>query len=323
MASALSAPHLHNEEAAYRYVEARIWPDGPICPHCGCMGRISAIKPNPEKRVRAGLKKCGDCKKQFTVKVGTVFESSHVPLNMWLQAIALICASKKGFSSNQLARVLGVTVKTAWFMSHRIREAMSDDGQVILGGGGGVIEADETFLGQQSSTYITGKGWRTRRGAPGAKKVLAVVERGGRVRSMKVDNLKMPEITRAMEMADRDSVLNTDEAMHYRHIGREFIAHKRVKHSSGEYVHKDAHTNTVEGVFSIFKRGMRGIYQHCAEKHLPRYLAEFDFRYSNRAKLGVDDKARADLALKGIVGKRLTYQTASERRPGAEGRVVW
>ena len=323
MASALSAPHFHNEEAAYAHVEARIWPNGPFCPHCGGTDRISAIKPNVEKRVRIGLKKCGDCKKQFTVKVGTVFEQSHVPLNMWLQAIALISSSKKGFSSNQLARVLGVTIKTAWFMSHRIREAMTDDGSIRMGGGGGVIEADETFLGQQATRFVSGAGWRTKRGTGDMRKIVAVVERGGRVRSMKVDSLQKPEITRAMEMAARDSILSTDSAQHYRHIGREFIGHMRVDHGAGEYVRGEAHTNTIEGVFSIFKRGMRGIYQHCSEKHLERYLAEFDFRYSNRIALGVDDKGRADNALKGIVGKRLTYRTASERRPGAEARVVW
>lgn len=320
MASGLSAAHFHNEAAAFRYVEARIWPEGPICPHCGCTGRISAIKPNPEKRVRVGLKKCGDCKKQFTVKVGTVFEQSHVPLNVWLQAVALICSSKKGFSSNQLARVLGVTLKTAWFMAHRIREAMADDTGGVLGGGGSIIEADETFLGHDAKTFVSGKGWR---GGSGQKKILAVVERGGRVRSQKIESLHKPEIVRAMEIAARDSILSTDEAQHYRRIGREFIGHMTVEHGADEYVRGEAHSNTVEGVFSIFKRGMRGIYQHCSEKHLHRYLAEFDFRYSNRAKLGIDDAARAELALKGIVGKRLTYRTTSEGRPGAEGRIVW
>jgi len=323
MASALSAPYFHNEAAAYEHVEARIWPDGPFCPHCGECERISAIKPNPEKRVRIGLKKCGSCKKQFTVKVGTVFEQSHLPLHLWLQAIALITASKKGFSSNQLARTLGITIKAAWFMSHRIREAMAEDG-VVIGGGGGDIEIDETFLGNQPNTFITGKGWRTKRGTGGMQKIVTIVERGGRARSLKVDSLRKDEITRALDGADRDSHLFTDSAQHYRRLGTEFLSHEMVDHGAGEYVRDETiHTNTVEGTFSIFKRGMRGIYQHCAEKHLPRYLAEFDFRYSNRAKLGVDDKARAERALKGIIGKRLTYRTTSARRPGAEARVVW
>ena len=209
MASALSAPHFHNEEAAYAHVEARLWPEGPFCPHCGCMGRISAITPNPEKRVRVGLKKCGHCKKQFTVKVGTVFEQSHIPLNIWLQAIALICSSKKGMSANQLARVLGVSLKAAWFMSHRIREAMADGG-AIMGGGGGVLEIDETFLGNEPNTFMTGKGWRTKRGSAGMQKIVTIVERGGPAHSVHVESLQKPEIVRALEVANRDSHLNTD-----------------------------------------------------------------------------------------------------------------
>lgn len=323
MVSRLSDPIFHNEAAAYAHVEARLWPEGTICPHCGGMDRISAIKPNPEKRVRIGLKKCGDCKKQFTVKVGTVFEQSHIPLNVWLQAIALICSSKKGFSSNQLSRVLGVSLKAAWFMSHRIREAMADDGSSPIGGGGMAIEADETFLGNQANTFMNGKGWRTKTGTGGMQKIVTLVERGGRARSLHVKSLKKEEIVRAMDGADRDSHLNTDSAQHYRRIGKEFLSHEMVDHGHAEYVRGGAHTNTVEGTFSIFKRGMRGIYQHCSEKHLHRYLAEFDFRYSNRARLGVNDTDRADKALKGVNGKRLTYRTVSSRRPGAEARVVW
>jgi len=316
--SALSRPEFHSEAAAYRLVEARLWPNGPVCPHCGCMDRISAITPNPAKRVRIGLKKCGDCKKQFTVKVGTVFEQSHVPLNMWLQAVALICSSKKGFSSNQLARVLGVTVKTAWFMSHRIREAMADGSIDPLGGAGQVLEVDETFMGDPQSVFVNDKGWRTRQ-----RKIVTIVERGGRAKSVAVENLRKTEMKRALENANRDSVLMTDSAGLYKPFGWQFADHWTVDHGRHEYVRGDAYTNTVEGTFSIFKRGMRGIYQHCATKHLHRYLAEFDFRYSNRAKLGVDDDERADRALKGIAGKRLTYRTASARRPGAETRVVW
>jgi len=322
MASALSDPYFHNEEAAYAHVEARLWPTGPICPHCGGVDRITAVKPNPEKRIRAGLKRCGDCKKQFTVKVGTVFEQSHIALNIWLQAIALICSSKKGMSSNQLARILGVSLKAAWFMSHRIREAMADD-SVILGGGGGSIEVDETFLGNEPNTFINGKGWRTKRGTAGMQKIVTVVERQGRARSIHVKSLRKDEIVRALGAADRDSHLNTDSAQHYRRLGLEFLSHEMVDHGAREYVRGDAHTNTVEGTFSIFKRGMKGVYQHCAEKHLHRYLAEFDFRYSNRVALGVDDAKRADNALKGVAGKRLTYQRVSARRPGAEARVVW
>lgn len=323
MSSTLSLPHLQNERVAYAYVEARIWPEGPICPHCGCMGRIYAIKANEGAKVRMGLKKCGDCRKQFTVKVGTVFEASHVPLHLWLQAIVLICSSKKGISSNQLSRVLGVTLKTAWFMSHRIREAMTDDGSDPIGGGGKTIEIDETFLGQQPTMFVSGVGWRKKRSTSDMRKIVSLVERGGRARSMQVKSLRKEEITRALESADRDSHLNTDMAHHYKRLGREFLSHQVVDHGHDEYVRGDAHTNTVEGMFSIFKRGMRGVYQHCEEKHLHRYLAEFDFRYSNRAKLGVDDAERSDRALKGISGKRLTYRTTSERRPGEEAKVIW
>jgi transposase-like protein len=320
MVSSLSIPYFHSEEAAYAHVEARLWPEGPICPHCGCMVRISAITPNPEKRVRMGLKKCGDCKKQFTVKVGTVFEQSHVPLNIWLQAIALICASKKGFSSNQLARTLGVTLRTAWFMSHRIREAMADGSLEPFGGGGGDVEADETYYGHD--------GRFSKGGGKNMNAVLSLVDREtGHLRSMVLDNVTANAVTKAVGAnVDPDTRLLTDSANVYGRIGATLAGHEAVNHSVGEYVRESdptVHTNTVEGTFSIFKRGMRGIYQHCAQKHLHRYLAEFDFRYSNRIRLGIDDKGRADIALKGIVGKRLTYRTTSARRPGAEARVVW
>lgn len=310
MSSALTAPHMINEEAAYAYVEARIWPNGPVCPHCGGYEKIYAIKANTAKRVRYGLKKCGQCRQQFTVKVGTIFEQSHVPLNLWLQAMYLLCSSKKGISTQQLHRTLGVTLKTAWFMSHRIREAMKVEGADPMGGPGIIVEADETFLGRDPTMFVSGKGWV---GGSGQKKIVTLVERGGRARSIKVERLTKGEIVRALEAADRKSVLATDEAQHYRRLGTEFARHLTVEHGAGEYVSRLnplAHSNTVEGYFSIFKRGMRGIYQHCGEQHLHRYLAEFDFRYSNRVALGVDDKARADLALAGIVGKRLTYRTA-------------
>lgn len=305
--SALSAPHFHNEQAAYDYVEARIWPNGPVCPKCGGVERIGLMG---GKSTRIGLYKCYQCRSPFTVKIGTIFEASHVPMRLWLQAIYLIASSKKGFSSNQLHRTLGVTLKTAWFMSHRIREAMKDDGATLIGGEGVVLEVDETFFGQQPTIFVSGKGWQGKRGTGGMRKIVSLVERGGRARSIKVENLRKDEIVRALESADRASVLNTDEAQHYRRIGLEFAGHKRVEHGRGEYGRKDAYTNTVEGFFSIFKRGMKGVYQHCGEQHLHRYLAEFDFRYSERQALGVNDAARADKLLAGIVGKRLTYETA-------------
>jgi len=320
MQSALNAPHLCDENAAFAYVEAKLWPNGATCPHCGVIGEASRSQ---GKTTRAGLWNCRACRKPFTVRMGTIFESSHVPLHIWLQAIYLICSSKKGISTRQLQRTLGGSMKTAWFLGMRIREAMADDGSTPIGGGGGAIEIDETFLGQQGSYFESGKGWKRKTGTGDMRKIVTTVERGGRARSVKVENLQKEEIARALDGVSRDSHLNTDKARHYGVIGREFLSHNAVDHGCHEYVRGDAHTNTVEGSFSIFKRGMRGVYQHCSEKHLQRYLAEFDFRYSNRIKLGVDDKSRADIALTGFAGKRLTYETVSARRPGAETRVVW
>ncbi len=310
MASALSAPEFHNEEAAYAFVEARVWPHGPTCPHCGGVDRITAVKANPEKRVRVGLKRCGDCKKQFTVKVGTIFEQSHVPLHMWLQAMALICASKKGISSNQLHRTLGVTLKTAWFMSHRIREAMRDGALAPFGQGGGDVEVDETYIGHEPGAVKQQSGYVDK------MKVLSLVDRTtGRARSFVMDDVNAKAVGEivAANMA-KEARLLTDQATYYVKVGKTFTAHASVNHSQGEYVSKldaSVHTNTVEGFYSIFKRGMRGVYQHCDKKHLHRYMAEFDFRYSNRIALGVDDAARTDELVKGVVGKRLTYKTAS------------
>jgi len=302
MSSALSAPHFHNEEAAYAYVEARIWPEGPVCPHCGGCERISLMG---GKSTRTGLYKCYQCRKPFTVKIGTIFESSHVPLHIWLQAMYLIAGSKKGISSNQLHRVLGVTLKTAWFMAHRIREAMKDDAGSPLGGLGMKIEADETFIGVEKGRTI-GKGFHHK------MKVFALVERGGRSRAMVVDSVNAKALRPLMlENAHRLSKLYTDEAHSYRDIGRYFYRHESVNHMRGEFGRGDAHTNTIEGYFSIFKRGMKGIYQHCSKRHLHRYVAEFNFRYSNRVALGYNDTDRADVMLRGIIGKRLTYQTAS------------
>lgn len=311
MASALSAPHMINEEAAYAYVEARIWPEGPVCPHCGGVERISAIKANPEKRVRHGLKKCGQCKKQFTVKVGTIFESSHIPMHLWLQAMFLMCSSKKGISTQQLHRVLGVTLKSAWFLSHRIREAMREGELAPLGVEGGAVEVDETFIGREPGKPI-------KRAYHHKMKVLTLVDReSGRARSMVVDDLKPATIAPILrENIAREARLMTDEAGHYLRVGREFSAHGVVHHGRDEYVNAEdssIHTNTIEGYFSIFKRGMRGVYQHCAKRHLHRYMGEFDFRYSNRVALGMDDHDRTERAILGAVGKRLTY-----RRIGGE-----
>lgn len=300
MSSVLSDKHFHDEAAAYRFVEARVWPNGPICPHCGGVERIGRMG---GKSTRIGTYKCYQCRKPFTVKIGTVFESSHVPLHMWLQAIFLLASSKKGISSNQLHRTLGVTLKTAWFMSHRIREAMRDGSLSPLGGAGKIVESDETYIGRV-------QGMRKSRGPSHKMKVLSLVERRGPVRSMMVESVSRPVVEKIVkENVDRESRLMTDEAPYYPRIGRHFAGHESVNHSHDEWVRGEAHTNTIENVFSIFKRGMRGVYQHCGEKHLHRYLAEFDFRYSFRVGLGFDDVQRAELALQGIIGKRLTYRT--------------
>ena len=305
MANPLSAPHLQDEDAAFAYVEARLWPNGPVCPHCGATDRISKMQ---GKTTRKGLHKCYHCRKPFTVRMGTIFESSHLPLNVWLQALFLMAGSKKGISSHQLHRTLGCTLKTAWFLSHRIREAMRCGDLDLFGGDGGVVEVDETFIGK-----VDGFPRQARGGVAHKMKVLSLVDRNsGRARSVKIENVTLHDIepiVRANVAAEAH--LMSDEHPVYKRI--KWTKHDRVYHGVGEYARGSIHTNTIEGFFSIFKRGMRGIYQHCREKHLHRYLAEYDFRYSNRIALGCDDLERADRILRGVVGKRLTYQTTCAR----------
>ncbi|WP_293680056.1 IS1595 family transposase [uncultured Phenylobacterium sp.] len=310
--SVLSRPYFHDEQAAFDFVEAIIWPTGPVCPHCGCTGRISTITPNAAKRVRFGLKRCGDCKGQFTVRMGTIFEESKLPMTKWLQAIFLMTASKKGVSSHQLHRTLEVTYKTAWFLSHRIREAMRSGELAPFGEGGGMVEADGTFIGVEPGEPIT-------RGANHKMKVLSLVDRTtGEKRSFVLDFVSAKAIGEIVSAnLSREAILMTDEARHYVKIGEQFAGQGHTNHAAGEYVSRFnplVHTNTVEGSFSIVKRGTRGVCQHCYKKHLHRYLAEFDFRYSYRVALGVDDSQRAIRALQGVVGKRLTY-----RRPDGGG----
>ena len=308
--SALSAPYFHDEAAAYRELESILWPHGPVCPRCGGLDRITKVKGG-----RMGLWRCGPCKRQFRVTVGTVFESAHVPLNLWFQAMHLLASSKKGFSSHQLHRVLGVTYKTAWFMAHRIREAMSPFADVFaaMGGEGKTLEIDETFIGYKEEgptwEFHNERGWLKKRGYSDRRAVLTLVERGGSARSFHVDGVKTRDLHPIiLAHADQRSALMTDEANQYRRIGKRFASHESVNHGAEEWVRGDAHTNTVEGFFSVFKRGMKGLYQHCSEKHLHRYLAEFDFRYNRRTALGVHDAERAEAAMRGIVGKRLMYR---------------
>jgi transposase-like protein len=320
--SVLSRPYFHDEAAAFEHVESILWPSGPVCPKCGNVDkhykltgvRTKPSKKNPNGVERHGLYKCAACRSQFTVRMGTIFEESHLPLHKWLQAIHLICSSKKGISSNQLHRVLEVTLKTAWFLSHRIREAMRT-GEMAppMGGEGKVVEADETYIGR-----LTGVPQEVR-GAAYKNTVLTLVERGGAARSFHIDyaNIKtVQQIANANIRKETDMM--TDEFRSYPRALAEFASHQMVNHGAEEYVRWEpgddvpVHTNTVEGYYSIFKRGMKGVYQHCAEHHLHRYLAEFDFRYTNRVARGVDDGVRALLALQGVKGKRLTY-----RRPAA------
>ena len=305
MASALSAAHFHSEEEAFAYVEARVWPEGPVCSHCGGFDRIGKMG---GKSTRVGLHKCYQCRKPFTVRIGTIFESSHVPLNIWLQAMYLIAGSKKGISSNQLHRTLGVTLKTAWFMSHRIREAMRSEGG-LMGGNGGIVEVDEAYIGQKDNADKGRGDFRHK------MRVVSLIDRRtGEARSIDANSMVAGEVANIVRAnVHRESRLVTDEAGFYLKVGKEFASHETVFHGNREYARGDVTTNTVEGFFSIFKRGMRGVYQFCNEKHLHRYLAEFDFRYSNRVALGYNDANRADTLLSGIVGKRLTYQTASAR----------
>ena len=305
-----TAEHFQNEEAAFAFLEARLWPNGAICPHCGA--GADRIRKLAGKTTRVGLHKCYACSKPFTVKVGTVFESSHVPLHLWLQAAHLLCSSKKGISSHQIARTLGVTVKTAWFMSHRLREAMLPGGTVPpLGGENKVVEADETYVGGKA------KNRAYRKAPPRKAAVVSLVEREGEVRSVHVPNVTAATLRPVLvTLASRKSTLMTDESTVYPKIGAEFANHESVNHSANEYVRLGGfvHTNTAEGFFSILKRGLYGTYQHVSEAHLARYLAEFDFRHNNRVKLGVDDVQRTSNALKGAVGKRLTYRTTDRNR---------
>lgn len=307
--SILSQAHFHNEEAAYQFIEERIWPKGAICPHCGGVERNSKMG---GKSTRIGVYKCYDCRKPFSVKIGTIFESSHIPLRFWLQAIFLISSSKKGISSNQLHRTLGITLKSAWFMSHRIREAMRDGGIETFGAKGGTVEVDETFIGHDFNKKP--KGHKGGRGYEHKNKVLTLIDRSsGRARSMVVDSLKGKTLLPILQAnIDREARVLTDEAGQYAKVKMHFRDHGFVRHKVGEYVStkdKTLHTNTIEGFFSIFKRGMKGVYQHCGHNHLNRYLAEFDFRYNNRVANGINDTIRVEKLLLGVKGKRLFYET--------------
>lgn len=301
----ITAPIFIDKDKAREHLESLRWPNGPVCPHCGTQEYTKL----EGKKHRPGLYQCNACREQFTVTVGTVFERSKVPLNKWLLATHLMAASKKGMSAHQLHRMLGVTYKTAWFMFHRIREAMRAGSLEGMGGDGGAVEVDETFIGNDRNRKPrhTKKG----RGYHHKYKVLTLVERNtGMARSFHVEEVNAKTLVPLVrENLHREAKLMTDEAAYYTKLGREYAAHGVVRHGQGEYGRGDIHTNTIEGYFSIFKRGMKGIYQHCGKQHLHRYLAEFDFRYNNRK---IEDAERRDVALKGIEGRRLTYRRTDQ-----------
>lgn len=312
MTDLLKNPIFQDETKAREWLEARVWPEGPTCPHCGNADKAK-IKALEGKAHRAGLFQCAECRNQFTVTVKTVFERSKIPLTKWLAALFLMTASKKGVSAHQIHRMLGVSYKSTWFMMHRLREAMRTGGLEPLGGTGKVVEADETYFGKTE----TGRMSPQRKGRPYTKRkvpfnqrpIVALIERGGNVRSFHVPvatQIAVQDIVK--QNIARESRLHTDESRLYNNMDKHFASHETVKHTAYEYVRGDVTTNTIESYFSIFKRGMRGTYQHCAEKHLHRYLAEFDFRHNNRTALGVNDTMRAETLAAGIVGKRLTYR---------------
>lgn len=292
----LDEARFHNDESARQYLEKTLWPDGPVCPKCGTINHAYETS-------RPGKYRCAEkeCRSDFTVTVGTVFERSKIPLHKWLLASFLLCSSKKGMSSHQLHRVIGVTYKTAWFMTHRIREAMATKPTGKLGGYGRSVEADETYWGNNDKA--------NRGGGSHKMKIVSLVERHGEVRSFHVSRVNSKTLKPILtSQIKRDSRLMTDELNVYKGIGKEFSVHEHVRHNRKEYVRGDVTTNTVEGYFSILKRGLIGTYHHVGEQHLQRYVNEFDFRYNNRTTLGVSDSERTENVIKGIRGKRLTYR---------------
>ena len=312
--SILSKPYFYSEFEAFKHVEEVLWPTGPVCHHCGSVAkpyklegvRSKPSKKNPNGIERHGLYKCRDCKGQFTVRMGTIFEESHIELFKWLQAIHLMCSSKKGISAHQMHRTLEITYKTAWFLCHRIRFAMQANYSEPMGGEGKIVEVDETFIGKFDDVPHREKVRNSK------NTVVTMVERGGEARSFHTAGHRRVDVeSLMMKNIDHDSSLMTDEALHYKAVGKTFASHDFVNHKRHEYARGVVSTNTVEGFYSIFKRGMKGVYHHCSEKHLHRYLAEFDFRYSNRIAVGTNDEDRANKALIKVTGKRLTYQQSN------------
>ena len=312
----LTNPIFTNVDKAREYFEALHWPNGPVCPHCKAGG--ADIVKAKGKSHRPGLWHCIPCFRPFSVTVGTVMERSHIPLNKWALAFHLMAASKKGISAHQMHRMLDVTYRSAWFMAHRIREAMRDNDPSPMGGPGQPVQADETYFGKSDQPKVSKQrgdrpyksGFRGTRD----KQIVVGLVSGGKSRMFSVDHADKATVTAIVrENVNPQAELHTDESRLYRTVGKEMAAHRTVKHQDHKYVADDgAHTNTIEGYFSIFKRGMKGVYQHCDEKHLHRYLQEFDFRYSHRSANGIEDTQRAGIAIQNAVGKRLTYSGVKE-----------
>ncbi len=306
----LTDPIFTDADKAREHLEATRWPQGPICPHCGVVNEATHVG---GKAARAGCYQCNACRSQFTATVGTVFESSKVPLNKWMLATYLMSASKMGYSAHQLHRTIGVTYKTAWFMAHRIRAAMSHADPAPMGGAGKVVEADETYIGGKEGNKHANKRKPRDLAREAKQKVVTLVQRSGSARSFHVANVTSKTLRDALVTSvHRATDLMTDGHPGYVSVGREFASHSSVDHSAGEYVRGSVHSNTVENYFSILKRGINGTFIHVSEAHLHRYLSEFDFRYSNRSGLGVDDTQRTDELLRQVGGKRLTYRRSGE-----------
>lgn len=310
MAAILNQPHFQDPDSAREYLEALRWANGVICPHCGVVGDHYKLQ---GAKTPKGLYKCASCSDKFTVTVGTVFERSKVGLHLWLQAMHLMSASKKGISAKQLERMLGVTYKTAWFMAHRIREAMTPAYfEAKLGGDGssGVVEADETYFG--------GRRPRAEGGKANKMKIVSLVERDGKKRSFHVANVTSETVRAVLHsQVSSKAHLMTDESNVYTVVGREFAQHSTVSHSKKEYKRGDVSSNIVESSFAIVKRGLHGTFHSVSEKHLQRYMNEFDFRWNTRSAEGFNDVQRTNAALKGIAGKRVTY-----RRTAGESQAI-
>lgn len=307
MTNPLGSKIFQDADKARDWLESLLWADGRVCGYCGVVNNSTSLASRP------GYHQCNACRKQFTVMVGTVFERSHIPLNKWLMAAFLICSSKKGMSAHQLHRMLGITYKSAWFMEHRLREAMAPLKAGPLGGEGKIVEADTTYIGGKEKNKHLGKRDPKKIGGVGKQIVHSLVERGGEVRSNHIANISGKTLRPVvLKQVRRESAFMTDTAGGYIALGRQFTRHEMVNHEILEYVRGDAHSNTVESFFALLKRGVVGTYHNISEAHLKRYLAEFDFRYNTRIALGVNDEMRTEKALKGIVGKRLTYRRTDE-----------